>query len=223
MKQSILPEKLIFFLIVFFQFLIFASLGQEKEVDIATKEHFSYNRNHISIGINDIIRGCSIVHYEHVFKNRFGIEVGAGFTFDDWYALRYWDGAQYIRRNKYADTRFTYSLGLRFIPTKQLSFLYVSIGSWYRKYYSADKDAFLHYGGIWIGSKRIEWNHKIMIGNFFQFGKHFIIDYYAGYGFTQHNDKWTYDIHNPTISFIHGTEKLFKPQFYLGLKIGLSF
>jgi hypothetical protein len=209
-------------LIILFQFIGFSSLSQELDSLRSSKQHFSYKKNHYSVGLNDIARGCIIVHYERVIKQHFGVEFGAGLTFDDWYALNYWEGEQYIKRTKGADTRFTYSFNLRCVPIKKVSFLYISVGWWYRKYYSADKEAFFYYNGHWIGSKRVELNYKLMIGNFFNFGEHFLLDYYAGVGIRHRNDIWS-DVSGYPTTFVDGKENVNEPALYLGLRIGFSF
>lgn len=224
MIQPLLPKNSMNLLLVcVFQLVGFTSSGQEKKIESDAKQHFSYNNNHLSIGINDIVRGCCIIHYERVIQDRFGVEVGAGLTFDDWYALHYWEGPQYIKRNKPQDTRFTYSINFRCIPFQQVPFLYIAVGSWYRKYYSADQEAFFYYSGYWIGSQRIELNHKLLIGNFFNFGKHFTVDYYVGIGKAQHTDKWGYVDYNPQTTLVTKHERTQNTQVYLGLRVGVSF
>ena len=229
MILPLLPKNSVTILIVLvFQLVCFNSLSQENKSDSEINQHFSYNKNHLSFAINDIARGCYMMHYERVIQEHFGIEFGAGLTFDDWYALHYWEGPYYVKRNKPEDTRFTYSINFRLAPFQRLSFLYIAVGSWYRKFYSADKEAFFDYNGFWIGTQRIELNHKLMIGNFFTIGRHFTLDYYAGLGIQQSNNKRGYALYISQqnyydIKLVKTYEKTVQPQFYLGLRVGISF
>lgn len=207
-----------------FTVLLGTSLSQV-EIPKKAKHDFSYYPNHCSVGINDMIRGCAILHYEHVFFERFGLELGSGLTFDDWYALQFWDGPQYVRRDKNRDTRFTHSLTLRFVPFRKYSFFYFGAGTIYRKFYSANQDKFFDYNGWWVGSRRKEWNYKLIAGNFFNLYEHFTLDYYLGLGVRTEHDEWSFDHKNimGQTYFERGETKKSHLQFYLGLKLGFSF
>jgi hypothetical protein len=201
------------------------SIAQDENSSPKRKQHFSTTKNHFSVGINDIARGCAIIHYERVFKGVFGLELGAGLTFDDLYALRYWEGDQYVKRDKPRDTRFTFSINYRIAPFQKASFIYFGAGLQYRKFYSADQDAFFQYNGYWVGSNRNELDGTIKMGNFFLLGKHFILDYYVGIGFRQQKDRWSFDHKNNLgqTYFVSGEENSLKLNPVLGLKLGVGF
>ncbi len=151
------------------------------------------------------------------------VEVGAGLTLDDYLAIYFWKGDQYRYRNKFADTRFSFSFGYKYVPFPKLNFLYVGLAAHYRRYYSSDKNAFFQYNGTFVGSDRKETSLKFVIGNLFSFNEDRIcIDYSLGFGLFRSNDSWNLVDHsNPYTVFYGGEARIEKGSLFFSFKIGI--
>ena len=142
-------------------------------------------------------------------------------TFDDLYAIKNWDGHQYIERNNFSNTRYSFSFGVNYAPIPKIPFLYMGMEVKFRKYYSADQDFFLSSSGYFLGAKRSESTFKFRIGNFFQFDR-FLIDYSAGTGYMTSADEWAYFAEPNHVNYTKDKETVQKFVFSFEVKIGLG-
>ena len=188
-----------------------------------TQSNFNVPKNHrLKLGISDIIaRGNLALYYEQLITNRMSVEIGAGLTFDDYLAVYFWKGDQYIYRNKFADTRFSYSFGYKYVPFPKLNFLYIGLATHYRRYYSSDRNAFFQYNGMLVGSDRKETSFKLVIGNLFSFSEdRLCIDYSLGFGLFISKDKWNI-LNNSYPTFNSGNERKERGSLFFSLKMGI--
>lgn len=101
------------------------------------------SKTRIKTSFTDIARGNPSIYFDHRLGSHFRLQYGAGLTFDDVYALDYWKGDQYQKRNKFRDTRGSVAIGLNLHPFTMHPAFYLGAEQKFRKYYSADEDFFM--------------------------------------------------------------------------------
>lgn len=214
--------------IVLFLFLGASCYSQSRDYFLEEQpdnKNFHYRNYRFKIGVTDIFRGNLAFYYEQLLNDRISLELGAGLTFDDLYALNYWKGEQYVKRNKPKDTRYSFSFAFRFLPIRKLDFFFIGLGINHRRYYHADKEAIFEYNGVWIGSNRNEFSYKVEAGCFFNLGRNLCVDYYIGYGLFTSYDRWNFMYYSTaTLSgttFKGGRETVTRGSLFVGLRVGI--